>query len=1651
MNTRTPVVLILLFVLAAGVSYASTAGARDASQPASASPDAIVTLHFDEYADGTRIADQYAAQGVHFINDYYPDVTFRTSPMIKTHSTAKSAPNVLVNSYYDAEFYNSTNIPMLVWFDQPVAGVGMWLGTKQMSQMFTCDGSYTAKVTVSDCNGSFLSEKTVTVSSAFNTPLEIDDALGRISLVKIDYGATPCPEAIDEFAFQTTTNTCSDIYGPKVTITSHAKSSIVNTAKQEIKGTVTDNGIIKSVKINGTPVGFYQSYGIYYFHGFVNLSEGSNTITVLAEDKSSNKGSDQVVITLNTPSSASIAQFHLTQRGVVFNKSCDIDKPLVAGKSALVRLDLSVKSSTGGDTYASQVDMKLYRKSGASDILVDTIQGTMYSPFLSQFNSASDMSAVHFWVPAADLDPAAEYKFVFQPYVGLTPIGGPLTASCAGNYHQFYDTKPIRLLIVPVEHASNSSVFYGTNHVSLYYQQLDNVLRTYPIRESWSTQLNSQAGLIIQEANPVKWCNGVTTDPIYCKGTGWTWTFIDHDASGTLRRADHAEVLDLTNTTICGGGTEKRHQTIGGRIISTNTFTHSFSPAIGIIRGGAHPEWEGAKYVNLFDEDHDGDIDAVDRQKFIAEFFDVQTNQWSTNLNLYEDGETFRFFVDQDGDHCNDDNETQAPVRELFKNEGSMIDNAAFKSLEKVNQNIPGTSQDFVHTSVWFADVLAPPEEYRSFGPGQGRMPGVDTWIRVMNIVAMAHELGHNLSLDDLYYDTISDDLKTVENPWVVYIKGKAREPKDIFEVMSFSRAFDDVLFGHSDYSTLFYKVLKGSSSAPEASEIGASFILSALLKIDDTLESVVIGTSSSMLPTQQDPTSPYALVFGQGTAVLSTFPFAPDAPAPPPEGFDDYPMTYRAIQVVAPLPPATGWVELRKSSQVLARFERSAQAPVVQVTTPNGGESYTASQNVTVQWTTNDPDSSDLLASIFYSPDGGESWLLLAADQRGDSFNWNTTNVPGTNNGRIRVEVSDGFNSGLDQSDGGFTVGGKPPQVAIVQPENGQVYLQCARPRVRGIAVDPEGALAHKQWWVDATESSTQLEAELRLLSPGLHTLSLRAVDADGMQSNTSIQITVLPDADCDSMPDEYEAAYGLDPGYAQDAAWDGDEDGLRNFEEAWYHTSPDAEDSDGDGYPDGEEVILGSDPTVPGETPVRLYLAPAETTLNVNGVATLELRIENVRHLYAFQLELAFNPVLLEVVDAKPGVPGVQIQDGEFFTPDISLKNIVNNTTGKIEYGASLQGVKPGVNGSGVLARLTLKGKSAGLSQVNITRAILSDPASIQIPSTQSGALVTVQQSSGNLSGKIILERRTSSAGASLCLGGTCATTAANGDYLFTNLATGDYLAAASHPGYLRSQRAFTLVTGTQTLPDVTLLAGDINRDDRIELADAELVALAWNTTPASPNWNAAADLTADGQINVLDMVAVQYNWDALAPGPWGTGMQPASPALAPQASDPSTAAQVRLVASRNGPLVIGDRVEIEVLADGLVDLYSYRLQISYDPTILRLVDADLDTPGVQTGASELFAAEESYALVNRGDQPGWIDYAITLLAPAQGQNGAGALARLTFEAIGNGWSPVELLQARLLDSSLPEPVVMPLAWQPLEVQVGDVVRLYLPLIQR
>jgi hypothetical protein len=253
---------------------------------------------------------------------------------------------------------------------------------------------------------------------------------------------------------------------------------------------------------------------------------------------------------------------------------------------------------------------------------------------------------------------------------------------------------------------------------------------------------------------------------------------------------------------------------------------------------------------------------------------------------------------------------------------------------------------------------------------------------------------------------------------------------------------------------------------------------------------------------------------------------------------------------------------------------------------------------------------------------------------------------------------------------------------------------------------------------------------------------------------------------------------------------------------------------------------------------------------------------------------------------------------------------------------------------------------------------------------------------------------------------------------------------------------------------LPDVTLLGGDVNQDDHIDDADANLIGQAWNATPADADWRQAADITDDQVINVLDMVAVQFNFDAVAPGPWG-----AAPAQGPPELDRSLGpvgpvdltTQVVVSPSLASLAGVSETVELDIAVQDVTDLYSARVQLAFDPSVVQVKDADPrpSSPGVQIRPGT-FLDPRQYVLVNEADNAtGEIDFVVTQLRPAEARTGSGVLATVIFEAVEQGTSPVQWVRVRLLDNTDPQEIPAGMQDGELVVRVGHPI--YLPLVLR
>ena len=133
-----------------------------------------------------------------------------------------------------------------------------------------------------------------------------------------------------------------------------------------------------------------------------------------------------------------------------------------------------------------------------------------------------------------------------------------------------------------------------------------------------------------------------------------------------------------------------------------------------------------------------------------------------------------------------------------------------------------------------------------------------------------------------------------------------------------------------------------------------------------------------------------------------------------------------------------------------------------------------------------------------------------------------------------------------------------------------------------------------------------------------------------------------------------------------------------------------------------------------------------PPSLGLRNGSQGTISVRVEDVQNMYGMEFHLSFDPNVVEVVDADPSKPGIQIQPGDWLKNSFAAVNKADNTTGKIDYAVTLLNPAPSVSGSGIIATITFKAKADGTSPLKIDKAILATRQATEIKADwQDGAI--------------------------------------------------------------------------------------------------------------------------------------------------------------------------------------------------------------------------------------------------------------------------------------------------------------------------------------
>ncbi len=427
------------------------------------------------------------------------------------------------------------------------------------------------------------------------------------------------------------------------------------------------------------------------------------------------------------------------------------------------------------------------------------------------------------------------------------------------------------------------------------------------------------------------------------------------------------------------------------------------------------------------------------------------------------------------------------------------------------------------------------------------------------------------------------------------------------------------------------------------------------------------------------------------------------------------------------------------------------------------------------------------------------------------------------------------------------------------------------------------------------------------------------------------------------------------------------------------------------------------------------ELVLSPCIIPTNVGDVFPVDIVAKNVTDLTIAEMHLLFNPQLLQVMDSDQAADGIQINNGMLFG-DV-IKNTVDNNSGRIQFTTHL--LVGTATANGTIATIFFKSTGNGTSTIgfNLDAANNQETKLINnhtaIPFTMTAATVTAGGGwNGRISGFVgILEEGSLSFidRITVTLSGDTRTVATDmsGYFSFSGVAPGTYTLTADSHGLSYATRGVILLENEQiTIGTISLLAGDANNDGAVNGYDLLVLCNAFGSMKGEADWNSEADFRPDGYINGYDLLSLRHNFGKissnLAPAMQSTGGITPLPSL-DKAVNTAATATLSIEPQYINPTV-NSIFTIKVRVTDVKDMVVDELHLEFNPEVLEVVDADLDTAGVQIVPGDFPCGAGT--IKNLADnQTGRINFTSYLLSGAA--SGSGVLATISFRAKAVGTS--------------------------------------------
>lgn len=161
----------------------------------------------------------------------------------------------------------------------------------------------------------------------------------------------------------------------------------------------------------------------------------------------------------------------------------------------------------------------------------------------------------------------------------------------------------------------------------------------------------------------------------------------------------------------------------------------------------------------------------------------------------------------------------------------------------------------------------------------------------------------------------------------------------------------------------------------------------------------------------------------------------------------------------------------------------------------------------------------------------------------------------------------------------------------------------------------------------------------------------------------------------------------------------------------------------------------------------PVVVRINPVTAQVGVGQTIDLAVEVVNVQGMYGFDINLGFNPNAIEVVDADPTLPGLQVSLGTFLDPGFVILNQIDNAAGSLRFAMTQLNPSVAKSGTGNLVVVRFRGKQANaLSEIKVNTAQIARIDGTKIPTSPTSGQIQVVQ---NIPGPTLTSLPTQGAG--------------------------------------------------------------------------------------------------------------------------------------------------------------------------------------------------------------------------------------------------------------------------------------------------------------